>query len=90
MDNLMNFVENLNQHIDVLTEEKEKIEQQTKLLPKEDKAQQPYVFNFNKCFECASFVADAEGDLAQMNIQIKVKKKILWKKSIHGMEKLIC
>lgn len=46
----MNFVKNSNQHADMLTEEKEKTEQPIELLPKEDKAQQPYVFNFNKCF----------------------------------------
>lgn len=38
VDNLMSSFETSTEHIDVLTEEKE-IEQQTELLPKEDKAQ---------------------------------------------------
>ncbi len=71
----MNSIENSNQHTDVLTEEKEKTEQQTKLLPKGNKAQQPYVFYFNKCFECAGFVADVGGDLVQVNNQIKIREE---------------
>jgi len=55
----MNFAKNLNQHADMLTEEKEKTEQQIELLPKEDNAQQPYVFNFNKCFVSAGDVEDS-------------------------------
>jgi len=47
----------------VLTNEKE-TEQQTKLLPKEDKAQKPYVFNFKKCFASAGLVANSKVDLA--------------------------
>lgn len=49
--------------------------QQTELLPKEDKAQQPYVFYFNKCFVNAGFVAIAGADLAQISSQIKVKEE---------------
>ena len=58
----------------MLTEGKE-IAQQTKLLPKEDKAQKPYVFYFNKCFMSASFVADVGGDLAHMKNQIKMREE---------------
>jgi len=60
---LMNSFENSEQLTDVLTEEKETV-QQIELLPKENKAQQPCVFYFNKCVVNAGFVADAEGDLA--------------------------
>lgn len=59
----MSSFENSTQHTDVLTEEKE-TKKPTELLPNGDKAQKPYVFNFNKCFMSASFVADAEGNLA--------------------------
>ena len=75
IDILMNSAENSNQHTDVLTEEKEKTEQKTKLLPKGNKAQQPYVFYFNKCFVNAGFVAMAGGDLAHVNNQIKAKEE---------------
>jgi len=74
MDNLMNSFESSNQHTDVLTEEKETV-QKTELLPKENKAQQPCVFNFNKCFVSVGFVANAGGDLAQMSSQMKMKEE---------------
>ena len=63
MDSLMGSFENSKQHTDVLTEEKETV-QQTELLLKEDKAQKPCVFYFNKCFVNASLVAYARGYLA--------------------------
>jgi hypothetical protein len=44
-------------------------------LPKEDKAQKPYVFYFNKCFVSAGLVADAGGNLAQMSSQIKDERR---------------
>ena len=59
MDNPMNFVKNSNQHAEMLTEEKEKTKQPIELFPKEDKAQQPYVFNFNKCFVSAGDEEDS-------------------------------
>lgn len=46
VDSLMSSFENSTQHTNVLTGEK-KIEQQTELLPKEDKAHKSYVFYFN-------------------------------------------
>lgn len=52
----------------------EETDQQIELLPKENKAQQPYVFYFNKCFMNAGLVEDAGGDLAQVNNQTKVKE----------------
>jgi len=63
MDSLKNSFESSNQHTDVLTKEK-KVVQETKFLLKGNKAQQPYVFNFNKCFVNAGFAAIAGGDLA--------------------------
>jgi len=69
----MNSFENSKQHIDVLIEE-EKTEQQTELLPKENEAQKPYVFYFNKCFVNAGLIADAGENLTQMSIQIKMKE----------------
>ena len=71
----MNSAENSNEHTDVLIEENEKREQQTKLFSKEDKAQKPYIFYFNKCFECASFVENAGGYLTQVNNQIKIREQ---------------
>jgi len=44
-------------------------------LPKEDKAQNPYVFYFNKCFVSVGFVADDEENLAQMSSQINMKEE---------------
>lgn len=70
----MNSFENSNQQTDMLTEE-EKIEQQTELLPKENEAQKPYVFNFDKCFVKAGLVADAGENLTQMRSQIKMKEE---------------
>jgi len=63
MENLMNSFDSSNKHTNVLIEEKETV-QQTELLPKENKAQKPCFFNFNKCFVSAGFVANARGDLA--------------------------
>jgi len=65
----MNSFENSNKHTDVLTE------QQTELLPKEDKARKPCVFYFNKCFVNADLVADARGNLAQVSNQIKMEEE---------------
>jgi len=56
LDSLMNSFKNSNQHTDLLIEEKE-TEQQTELFPKKDKAQRPYVFNFNKYFVSVGLVA---------------------------------
>lgn len=74
MESLMNLFESSNKHTDMLIEDKE-TEQQTELLPKENKVQQPYVFNFNKCFVNVGFVSDAEGNFAQLNNQIKMREE---------------
>lgn len=74
VDSLMSSFENSTQHVDVFIEKKE-IEKKTELFPKEDKAQNPYVFYFNKCFVSAGFVVDAEGNLAPMRSQIKMKEE---------------
>ena len=94
MDNLMNPFESSNQHTDVLTEEKE-TEQQTELLPKEDKAQNPYVFYFNKCFVSAGLVADAGRDLVQMGSLTKkeeddsIEEFNPWNKDVELLEKML-
>jgi len=62
-DSLVNFVENSNQHTDVLTEEEES-EQHIDVLPKEEEALRPYVFYFNNCFVSAGLVVDAGKKLA--------------------------
>lgn len=72
MDCLMNSFESSTQHTDVLTEEEETV-QQIELLTKENKEQQPCVFNFNKCFVSVGFVANARGDLAQVS-HLKMKE----------------
>lgn len=59
MDSVMNCIENSNQHADMLTEEKEKIEQQTEIFPKKKEAPRPHVFNFNKFFVNAGDVKDS-------------------------------
>lgn len=68
----MNSFKKSKQDTNVLTEEKE-IEQQTELFPKENKAQKPYVFYFNKCFVSAGFAADVVGNLAYVSRQRKIK-----------------
>jgi len=94
MDSLMNSFASSNQHTNVLTEEKKTV-QQTELLPKENKAQQPYVFNFNKCFVNAGFVAIAGAYLAQVNSQIKVKEEKSmeelnpWNREVNLLEKVL-
>jgi len=94
VDSLMSSFENSNQHTDVLTKGKE-TQQQTELLLKEDKALKPYVFNFNRCFVSAGFVADAGGNLAQMNNQIKMKEEESveefnpWNKDVKFLERVL-
>jgi len=94
MDSLRNSFENSNQHIDVLTEEKETMHQ-TEVFPTENKAQQLCVFNFNKCFMNAGFVANARRDLAQVNSQIKVKEENSmeelnpWNREVNLLEKVL-
>ena len=91
---LRNSFESSNQHTDVLTEEEETV-QETKVLPMENKAQKPYIFNFNKFFECAGFVVGAEGDLAKVNSQIKVKEENSmeelnpWNREVNFLERVL-
>jgi len=54
-----NLKKDWNQHVDMLIEKREKTEHQFELLPKGDKAQQPYDFNFNKFFVSAGDVKDS-------------------------------
>jgi len=90
----MNSVENSNEHIDMLTEEEE-IEQQTEMLPKKEEAPRPHVFNFNKCFVNAGFVAIAGGDLAHVSSQVKMKEEDFmeefnpWNKDVKLWEKTL-
>lgn len=94
-DSVMNSTENSNQHSHVLTKEKEKTMQQTELLSKENKAQQPCVFNSNNLFLNAFLVADSKGDLAQMNNQMEVKEENYmeeinpWNKEVNFLEKML-
>lgn len=62
VDSLVNYFENPNKHTDVLIKEEE-LEQQAKLLPKEEKTQKPYDFYFNNCFMITTFFADKERKL---------------------------
>ena len=73
-NSLMNYTENSNQHTDVLIEE-EKKEQQAELLPKKEKAQNPYVFYFNNCFVSAGLVTDVGRNFTHMSSQIKMKEE---------------
>ena len=93
-NNLVNSVENSNQHTDMLTEEKE-IEQRTELLPKEDKAHKPYDFYFYNCLVSASLVADVGENLAQMSSQIKMKEEDYvevfnpWNRDVKLLERML-
>lgn len=71
---LENSLERWNQHTDVLIE-KEKSEQHTKMLPKEEEALRPYVFHFNNCFVSGGFVVDAGENLAHMSNQVKMEEE---------------
>lgn len=55
--------------------EEEKSEQHTDVLPKEEKAQKPYVFYFNNWLVSVGLVADAGRTLAQMSSQVKMEEK---------------
>jgi len=64
------------------------------LLSKEDKAQQPYVFNFNKCFVSAGFVANVGGDLAQLS-HLKMREEDFveefnpWNREVKSLERVL-
>lgn len=89
----MSSFENSKQHTDMLIEEKE-TEQKIELLPKEDKAHKPYVFNFNKSFVSAGFVVDDEGNLAQLRY-LKMKEEDFmeefnpWNKDVKLLERVL-
>ena len=65
------------------------------MLPKEEEAWRPYVFNFNNFFVSAGFVADAGGNLAQMSNQVKMEEEDSvevfnpWNKDIMLLERML-
>jgi len=65
------------------------------MLPKKEEAPRPHVFNFNKFFMNACFVANAGGDLAQMSSQVKMKEEDFkeefnpWNKDVKLLEKML-
>ena len=63
------LTEELNQRTDVLMEE-EISEQHTEMLPAVEGALKPYVFYSNNCFVSIGFIADAEGNILDQEIEL--------------------
>ena len=72
------LIEDLNQHTNVLMEE-EISKQHIEMLPKEKQALRPYDFYFNNCFLSTGFIAYAQEDL--LNIEIELIRRIMMKVS---------
>jgi len=80
-DNLMNYVENVNQHNVALTKELDKnSEHQIEMLLEKEKVMRPYIFNYdNWCIIACCYkdtVAKTKNYLAQRNSQMKEERKI--------------
>ena len=75
IDSFKNWLEDWNQHTDVLMEKEGILGWHTKMLAEERKALRPYDFCFNNCFVNADSV-DAEEKLTPLGSQLKEENSV--------------